>query len=137
MLRVALFMVVVLLLACGGHIQPSNATMTTRAPDDAYACVVEQLGKMEYHRLQYDTGEHWYIAQKVDPTGHISDVRFRQRLNRIEVRIHPDASGNTSLELKPQTFDQYSSQRGVVDELVKTSDQVKADAARLAQACSQ
>jgi hypothetical protein len=137
MLRVAMLMFVAPLLACGGHIQPSSATLTSGAPDEVYACVIQELGKLGYHRTRYDTGERWYVAQKIDPTGRVSDVRFRQRLNRIEARVQPDASGNTSLELKTQTLDQFSNQRGLVEEATQTSEQVKADAARMAAACAQ
>jgi hypothetical protein len=111
--------------------------MTSGAPDDVYACVIQELGKLEYRRTRHDAAERWYVAQKVDPTGRLSDVRFRQRFNRIEARVHPDASGNTSLELTTQTLDQFSNQRGVVEEATKTSEQVKADAARIAAACAQ
>jgi hypothetical protein len=124
------------LAGCAGTLYSASKAPSAATPDDAYTCVQNQMKKLGYQRLRYDQSERWYVGQKVDDKASVSDVRFRKRLNRLDVRVRPDATGSTSLEVKAQTLDQYGDQQGVNETEQTASNQVKLDARELIEACS-
>jgi hypothetical protein len=122
---------------CAGRLYSATTASSLRAPDDVYACIQEQLGKLGYRRTHFDPGDRWYVAQKSDPDARLSDVRFRQRINRLDFRVRPDATGNSSIEIKAQSFNQFADQQGFSDTQVAASERAKADAAQVATSCAQ
>jgi hypothetical protein len=62
-------------------------------------------------------------------------VQFRRLANRLEVEVAPDASGQTGIDVQSHTFAEYTTQRGPTEIEEKASDQVKADAQKLLDAC--
>jgi hypothetical protein len=90
-----------------------------------------------YRRTHFDPGDRWYVAQKSDPDARLSDVRFRQRINRLDFRVRPDATGNSSIEIKAQSFNQFADQQGFSETQVAASERAKADAAQVATSCAQ
>ena len=137
MRRVSPLLLLATLTHCAGRLYSTSTASSIRAPDDVYACLSEGLGKLGYRRTHYDPGDRWYVAQKPDPSARLADVRFRQQINSVDFRVRPDASGNSSVEIKVQSFNQFADQKGFSEVEVTASDQAKADAARVATTCSQ
>jgi hypothetical protein len=137
MRRASIFLLLTALTGCAGTLYSTARGSSTRSPDDTFTCVQDQLGKLGYKRKNYDSGERWYVGQKTDPSARLADVRFRQRVNRLDTRVRPDANGNASVEIKAQTFDQFDNQQGLSEDETPASAQVKQDAQTLIAACSQ
>jgi len=124
-----------LLSSCGGHFFAVTRASSTANPDDAYACVQTQLKTLGYERKRYDPIKRWYVGQFIDREARLSDARFRYRINRLDVLVSPDATGNTSLEIKAQSYDVFDDQKGL-DEIERSAtNDVKRAAASLAEAC--
>jgi hypothetical protein len=123
------------LSGCAGRFFSLTNASSTAAPDNVYACVQEQLKNAGYQRTHYDIGDRWYAAQKVDRKARVADVRFRQRVDRLDIRVRPEASGNSSLQIKAQTFDQFDNQRGLDESERPVSNQARLDAQTMVEAC--
>jgi hypothetical protein len=137
MRRVLPLLLLATLTQCAGRLYSTSTASSLRAPDDVYTCISDQLGKLGYRRTHYDPGDRWYVAQKPNPAVRLADVRFRQQINRLDFRVRPDASGNTSVEIKAQSFNQFDNQQGFSETEVTASDQARADAAQVATSCAQ
>jgi len=124
-------------VACSSTLYWVTGAQSAAAPDDAYGCVQTQLKQLGYERVRHDIVERWIVARKLDPSVRISSGTFRRAFDVLDVRVRPDASGSTAIEVKAQTFHQYELQRGQTDEEQAASRKVKEDAATLAQACTQ
>lgn len=135
MRRASLFLFLVGLSGCAGTLYSVAKGSATAAPDDALTCVVDQLTKLGYKRKNYDTTERWYVGQKTDPTARLSDVRFRQRVNRLDTRVRPDASGNSTIEIGVHTYDQFDNQQGLSETEITASTHAKLDAQAVMEAC--
>ena len=122
---------------CSRTLYSVSAAQSSATPDVAFECVQVKLKELGYERVRYDATERWYVSRKLDPSVRISSGTFRRAFNVLDVKVHPDASGATALEIKAQTIHQYELQRGQTDEEVEASVQVRADARTLAQACTQ
>ncbi len=133
--RSSLLLLVAALAGCAGTLYSLSKAASTAAPDDAYTCMTDQLKRLGYQRRNYDPQERWYVGQKSDPAARLADVRFRQRVNRLDIRVRPDASGNSGIVLKAQTFDQFDNQQGLAETEIPASNQVKLDAQALIEAC--
>jgi len=136
MRRALIFILLAGLSGCAGTLFSVAKATSTSSPDDAFICVQDQLTKLGYKRKNYDSLERWYVGQKADPTARLSDVRFRQRVNRLDTRVRPDASGNSAIEIKALTLDQFDNQQGLTETEIPASNQVKLDAQALISACS-
>jgi hypothetical protein len=126
-----------ILTGCAHTLYTVSNTQSTATPDVALECVQAKTKELGYERVRYDATERWYVVRRLDYSVHISSGTFRRAFDLLDIRIHPDASGTTALEIKAQTFHQYELQRGQTDEEQSASTRVKADAATVAQACSQ
>ena len=130
--------VVLLLLAgCARTMYTVSSVQSTATPDVALECVQAKLKDLGYERVRYDATERWYVARRFDYSVRVSSATFRRAYDLMDIKVHPDASGSTSLEIKVQTFHQYELPRGQTDEERSASVHVKADAETLAQACAQ
>jgi hypothetical protein len=134
MRRATLLLATVTLSGCAGTLYSVGKANSTSDPDQAFACVQEQLKALKYQRKSYDSDARWYLAQKVDPTGRNVDVHFRQRVNRLDTKVHPDPTG-TVIEIKAQTLDQSDNQQGLAETEIPASAQVKEDAQTVMAAC--
>jgi hypothetical protein len=131
------YSLLLLTVACSRTLYFSTGAQTSSTPDVAYICVQEQLKTLSYERLRHDDDERRVVGRKEDPKVHISSLTFRKALDILDVSVHPDASGTAAVAIKAQTLHLYDQQRGLTEEEVSASPQVKADAAHLAQACVQ
>lgn len=120
---------------CAGRLYSRSTGSSTATPDATYACVETKLKELGYQRKQYDASARWYVGQRDDPKARVADIRFRSRVDRLDVKVRPDASGNAALEIKAQTFDRYDNQRGLDEIEQSASNQVKLDARSLIEAC--
>jgi hypothetical protein len=137
MRRVLPLVLLAAVTSCAGRLYSTTTATSIRAPDDVYACIGEQLGKLGYRRTHFDPEDRWYVAQKADRSVRLADVRFRQQINRLDFRVRPDASGNSTVEVKAQSFNQFDTQQGFSETEVSASEQVKADAGQVATSCAQ
>jgi hypothetical protein len=123
--------------ACGGTLYTLSRAQSTATPDVAFECVQAKVKDLGYERTRYDATERWYVARRIDPSVHISSGTFRRAFDVLDIRVHPDASGATALEIQAHTFHEYELQRGPTDEEQSASTQVRADAKTLARDCAQ
>lgn len=136
--RIAAVLLVGLIAAgCSRTLYSLSAAQSTATPDVAFECVQSKLKELGYERTRYDAVERWYVARKLDPSVRVSSGTFRRAFNVLDVKVHPDASGSTALEIKAQTIHQYELQRGQTDEEQEASVLVRSDAQALARSCSQ
>lgn len=126
-----------LLAACSHPYFYTTGAKTLSTPDVAFTCVIAQLDSLGYGRLRHDEIDRWFVGRKEDPTVRESSTTFRKAFNILDVKVHPDASGESAIEIKAQSVRQYNLQRGLTEEEVAASPEVKADAGRLSQACAQ
>jgi len=131
----ALLVGALVLSACGQALSSPVSTRTTAGPDDTYACVKKQLGDLGYKQTSNDVAEHRITATKIDPKSRRPDVQFRRILNKLDVDVSAAADGQTSIEVLPRTFGEYTTHRGPTEEQEKASDEVKADAQQLLERC--
>lgn len=137
MRRVSLLLLLAGLSGCASTFYSASKGASTKSPDDTFTCVQDQLGKLGYKRKNYDSAERWYVGQRTDPTARLADVRFRQRVDRLDTRVRPEANGNSSVEIKAQSFNQFDNQQGLSEDEISASTRVKQDAQAVMAACGQ
>ncbi|HZB28072.1 MAG TPA: hypothetical protein VE282_05865 [Gemmatimonadales bacterium] len=123
------------LSACGQALSSPVSTRTAAGPEDTYACVRKQLAELGYKQTSYDATELRVAATKLDTKSRRPDVQFRRIHNKLDVRVAAEADGNTSIEVLPRTFAEYTTQRGPTEEQEKASELVKSDAQQLVERC--
>jgi hypothetical protein len=123
------------LAGCGQRYATANEQRTAADPQTAFDCVKQQLKALEYKQTSIDNDELRITAVKVDPTTRRSDTQFRRIVNRLQADVSPEADGQTSITVTPQTVAEYTTQRGPTEVEEKASEQVTADAAQLVERC--
>jgi hypothetical protein len=122
---------------CSRTLYTTTATRSTAAPDDALTCVEEKLKELGYERVRHDTETRWVVYRRYDYSVKVSSGTFRRAFDLLDVKVHPEATGTTALEIEAHSFHQYELQRGQTDEELAASNKVKADAAELTQTCTE
>ena len=125
----------VLLAGCGKALSAPVSTRTSAAPDDTFACVRKQLGELGYRPTSNDVAEHRIAGTKIDSKSRRPDVQFRRILNKLDVDVSATAEGQTSIDVLPRTFAEYTTQRGPTEVQEKASALVTADAQLLLERC--
>jgi hypothetical protein len=125
----------VLLAGCGRALSTPVSTQTVAGPDETYTCVKKQLGDLGYKQTSNDVSEHRVTATKIDSKSRRPDVQFRRILNKLDVDVSAAADGQTSIEVLPRTFAEYTTHRGPTEEQERASELVKADARQLLERC--
>ena len=125
----------VLLAGCGKALSAPLSTRTAAGPDDTFACVKKQLGVLGYRQTSNDVSEHRITATKIDSKSRRPDVQFRRILNKLDVDVSATADGQTSIDVLPRTFAEYTTQRGPTEVQERASELVKADAQTLLDRC--
>jgi hypothetical protein len=126
------------LVALGGcaHAYTSPTMVkTSTAPDAVFDCVKRQLGVLGYKQTSIDTDALRVNATKVDLDTRRSDTQFRRILQKLAVEVAPGADGQTSVEVVPHTFGEYTTQRGPTEVEEKPMEAVTNDAQSLLEAC--
>jgi hypothetical protein len=124
-----------LLAGCGKALSAPVSTLTAAGPEDTFACVKKQLGELGYRQSSSDVAEHRLSATKIDSKSRRPDVQFRRILNKLDVDVSATAEGQTSIDVLPRTFAEYTTQRGPTEEQERASELVKADAQTLLERC--
>jgi hypothetical protein len=130
-----LFGAAVLLAGCGKALSTPVSTRTAAGPDDTFVCVKKQLGELGYRQTSNDAADHRVTATKIDPKSRRSDVQFRRILNKLDVDVSATAEGETTIDVLPRTFAEYTTQRGPTEVQERASELVKADALLLLERC--
>lgn len=124
-----------LLAGCGKALSTPVSSRTSAGPDDTFACVKKQLGELGYRPTSTDIAEHRIVATKIDFKSRRADTQFRRILNKLDVDVSAAVDGQTSIEVLPRTFAEYTTQRGPTEVQENASEQVKADAQQLLERC--
>jgi hypothetical protein len=125
----------VVLAGCAHAYASPTEVRTSAAPQAVFDCAKQQVGTLGYKPSSIDTDELRVNATKADLTTRRSDTQFRRILNKLQVDIGPEADGQTSLKVVPQTFGEYTTQRGPTEVEEKPSKDVTSDAQKLVEAC--
>jgi hypothetical protein len=125
----------VLLAACGKALSAPMSTRTAAGPEDTFACVKKQLGALGYRQTSSDATEYRIAATKVDPKSRRPDTQFRRVLDKLDVDVSATAEGQTSIEVLPRTFAEYTTQRGPTEVQERASELAKTDAQTLLDRC--
>lgn len=131
----ALLVGALVLSACGKALSSPLNTRTTAGPEDTFACVRKQLGELGYKQTSNDVTEYRITATKVDWKSRRADVQFRRILNKQDVDVSAEADGQTSIQVLPRTFAEYTTHRGPTEVQEKASNEAKADAEQLLERC--
>jgi hypothetical protein len=125
-----------LLAGCGGSLMSASHGVSPKAPDDVYACAQAQLRTLGYRQTAHDDTDRRLVGEKVDPALKAPSGLFRRGFHRLEITIRPDASGNTTIDTKLQTFMEYASQQGLSTEEERVPERARADERQLIAACT-
>ena len=125
----------VLLSGCGKALAAPVSTRTAAGPDETLVCLKKQLGELRYRQTSNDVSDHRVTATKIDDKSRRPDVQFRRILNKVDVDVSATAEGQTTIEVLPRTFAEYTTQRGPTEVQERASDLVKADAQTLLERC--
>lgn len=125
----------VLLSGCGKALSAPVSTRTAAGPDDTFACVKKQLGALGYRQTSNDAADYRLTATKIDSKSRRPDVQFRRILDKLDVDVSATAEGQTSIEVLPRTFAEYTTHRGPTEEQERASELAKADAQTLLDRC--
>jgi len=125
----------VLVAGCGKPLSAPVSTRTSAGPEDTFGCVKKQLEELGYRQSSNDATDHRVAATKIDSKSRRPDVQFRRILDKLEVDVSATADGQTTIEVLPRTFAEYTTQRGPTEVQERASDVVKADAQTLMDRC--
>ncbi len=123
------------LLGCAQSFASPTRVTTDAAPQTVFDCVKQQLAALEYKQTSYDTDALRINATKIDLKTRRADTQFRRMLDKLEVDVGPDASGQTSLTVTGHTFAEYTTQRGPTEVEEQASSGVKSDTQQLVERC--
>ena len=135
MLYRVFFGAAVLLAGCGKALSTPVNTRTAAGPDDTFTCVKKELGALGYRQTSTDATERRVTATKIDSKSRRPDVQFRRIHDKLDVDVSATAEGQTSIEVLPRTFAEYTTQRGPTEVQERASELVKADAQTLLDRC--
>jgi hypothetical protein len=125
----------VALAGCAHAYASPTVARTSAAPGVVFDCVKQQIGVLGYKQNSIDTDALRVNATKLDLVTRRSDTQFRRILNKLQVDVNAESDGQTSLKVVPQTFGEYTTQRGPTEVEEKPSKDVTADGQRLMEAC--
>lgn len=131
----ALLVGVVLVSACSRTLSTPAGTRTSAGPEETFDCVKKQLASLGYKQSSIDVDEHRITGTKIDLESRRPDTQFRRVLDRLEVEVAAEADGQTSIEVHPHTFAEYTTQRGPTEVEEKPSEEVRGAAAQLLERC--
>jgi hypothetical protein len=130
-----LFAGVFLLAGCSQRLSTPVNTRTSAGPDDTFNCVKKELATLGYKQTSIDVNEHRISATKIDLKSRRPDTQFRRIIHKLEAEVAAQADGQTSIEVYPHTFAEYTTQRGPTEVEEKASDEVKTASQQLLERC--
>jgi hypothetical protein len=125
------------LLACGGRsLMYSAGGLSTTAPQDAYACANDQFKKLGYRVRAHDDTDYRILAERENADIREPSGLFRRGFDRIELTAAPDASGQTSIAIKAQSFKESLTARGNNLDEIEATERARADTKAILEACA-
>ena len=124
-----------LLAACGHALYTTLSNTSTANADQIVGCARQQLFSQGFRQTLHDDKNRRFAAERVVPDAKVSSILFRKRVDLLEVNVTPDPAGNSSLEIRSHTFDEYSNAGGVTRDELKASASARAVADSLMQKC--
>ena len=124
-----------LLAGCGQRLATPVTTSTSAGLDQTFDCVKQQLKELDYKQSSIDVDAHRIGATKIDDKTRRSDTQFRRMLNKIDVEVAPQASGQTGIQVTGRTFAEYTTQRGPTEVEEKASDEVRSAQQQVGERC--
>ena len=131
----ALLTAAIVLSGCSQTLSTPVRASTSANPEDTFACVRKQLGEIGYKQSSVDFGDNRINGIKIDTHSRRPDTQFRRILNKLDIEVAAESDGQTSIKVVPNTFAEYTTQRGPTEVQEKSSEQVKADAQQLLERC--
>jgi hypothetical protein len=131
----ALLTATIVLSGCSQTLSTPVSGRTSAAPEDTFACVRKQLGEIDYKQSSVDVADYRINGTKIDTKSRRPDTQFRRILNKLEIEVAAEPDGQTSINMVPRTFAEYTTQRGPTEVQEKASEEVQADAQRLLERC--
>jgi hypothetical protein len=124
-----------LLSGCSQRFSTPVSARTSAGPTETFDCVKEQLAALGYKQTSIDVDEHRLSGVKYDLKSRRADTQFRRIVHRVEADVAAEADGRTSIEIRPHTFAEYTTQRGPTEVEEKASEEVRTDAQLLLERC--
>lgn len=124
-----------LLAGCSQRLAAPVSARTSAGPEETFDCVKQQLAALGYKQTSIDVNEHRISGAKIDMKSRRLDTQFRRILHKLDVEVAAQADGQTSIEVHPRTFAEYTTQRGPTEVEEKESDEVRTAAQQLLERC--
>jgi hypothetical protein len=124
-----------LLSGCSQRFSTPVSARTSAGPTDTFTCLKDQLAALGYKQTSIDVDEHRLSGVKYDMKSRRPDTQFRRIVHRIDVDVAAEADGQTSIEIRPRTLAEYTTQRGPTEVEEKASEEVSTDAQLLLERC--
>ena len=135
-MRYCLLVAAALLLSgCSQRFSTPVSARTSAGPTDTFTCLKDQLAALGYKQTSIDVDEHRVSGAKYDLKSRRPDTQFRRIVHRIDVDVAAEADGQTSIEIRPRTLAEYTTQRGPTEVEEKASEEVSTDAQLLLERC--
>ena len=126
------------LAGCSNAPYASALTASTPSPaPDVLQCARNQLKAVKFSQTSIDVEDHRLTARRFDETVRRADVQFRRLVDRLEIEAAPASDGTTTLSVTPQTFAEYTTQRGPTEVQEKTSTGARDAAQTILRECGQ
>ena len=130
-----LFVGALVISACAQRFAAEESMQTSATPDQTFQCVRKQFDSLGYRRTSLDTDARRVNGTKIDEKTRRADTQFRRMLNKLEVEVSPEATGQTSLKVAGHTFAEYTTQRGPTEVEEKASADVRSATQTLLERC--
>jgi PBP1b-binding outer membrane lipoprotein LpoB len=130
-----LFAGALLVAGCSQRYSTPVNTRTSAGPEDTFDCIKKELATLGYKQTSIDEDEHRVSATKIDMKTRRADTQFRRMLNKLDVEVGAQADGQTSIEVRPHTYAEYTTQRGPTEVEEKNSEEVSTAAQQLLDRC--
>jgi hypothetical protein len=124
-----------LLSACAQRYSAPTNAQTAADPEATFECVKREMAALGYKQTSIDTDERRISGTRIDLESRRPDTQFRRILDRLEIEVAPESSGQTSIAVQARTFAEYTTQRGPTEVEEKASEEVKTASRQLLERC--
>ncbi|GEM_PF-3958747 len=119
---------------------PATRVSTQASPSDAFGCLVTQAKQLGF-RVAPDSGHHQLQAEQALPqAAHGADLTEYARKNVLVAKVvrtggGTGAGGGSTIDVRAETIAQEETRRGLTDESLPASPEVRAAADTLVARC--
>ena len=123
--------------ACSGRTLLFNtSSLSTTAPVDAYKCATDQVKKLGYRVMAHDDDAYRILAERENPDIREANGLFKRGFDRLEIISSPDASGQTQVTIRAQSFKEALTARGNTQDEIEATAKAKADSKTILETCA-